>query len=783
MIIVISSIIITVIAVIIFVSPLTKYLVEKYDEKYLGRQITMDWVYVNPFTGYVHISNLKIYESKVLPSITAGDSIFFSAKGVSANFAMLKLLSNTIEIEEVALDHPKGIVIQNQKIVNFSDWIKLFTPKKPHTTPSRIHFNILNIIIQNGEFTYHEKVNPFNYFIREVNLESKGKYWNSDTIAVKFSFLSGPGNGAANGNFTINFKKLDYRFAVNAHTYDLKFLEQYLKVLSNYGTFSANLEADIKATGNFKDRENINAKGLLVFNDFHCGKNPDDDYAACDKLALQIVELSPKNHIYLFDSLSLSHPYFKYERYDYLDNLQMMFGKNGTNLSAAKSDPGKFNLILTIAEYIKGLAKNFFQSDYKINRVAIYRGDFMFNDFSISEKFSASVNPLYFLADSINKDRKRVNVSLKSGIKPYGNISVKLSINPKDKGDYDMEYHLQKVAASMFNAYLISYTSFPLNRGTIEFNGQWNVRNGIIQSINHLVIIDPRVSKRLRNKDKKWLPLPLIMSLIRERGNVIDYEIPITGNLKDPKFHLHDILVDLIENIFVKPATAPYRMQVKNLETEIEKSLTLKWEVRQSSLLPDQEKFVGKMVDFLKDNPDASISVYPFEYAEKETEYIQFFEAKKIYFLLSENNNNLILNEADSLVVDKMSVKDTVFVHYLNKMVNDTMLFTIQEKCKSFLGPDLITSRFKRLTKEREDAFILDFTRNSVQNRVKIHIGENDIPYDGFSFYKIVYKGELPDALIKAYRKMNELNNEAPREKYKNERKQNKNVLSEMQIL
>ena len=58
--------------------------------------------------------------------------------------------------------------------------------------------------------------------------------------------------------------------------------------------------------------------------------------------------------------------------------------------------------------------------------------------------------------------------------------------------------------------------------------------------------------------------------------------------------------------------------------------------MRQSSLLPEQEKFVNKMVDFLINNPDASIAVYPIQYAEKEKEYIEFFEAKKKYFLLSQ---------------------------------------------------------------------------------------------------------------------------------------------------
>ena len=62
------------ILIIVFISPITKYLVEKYDERYTGRQITMDWAYVNPFTGYIHFNNFKINESK-------SDSVFFTSAG------------------------------------------------------------------------------------------------------------------------------------------------------------------------------------------------------------------------------------------------------------------------------------------------------------------------------------------------------------------------------------------------------------------------------------------------------------------------------------------------------------------------------------------------------------------------------------------------------------------------------------------------------------------------------------------------------------------------------
>jgi len=92
------------------------------------------------FTGYVHISNLKVYESKNLPDYQKGDSIFFSAKGVSANFAMLKLLSKTIEISEIALDQPEGIVIQNKKELNFTDLINCLRLKSP--VPNRHLFTL-----------------------------------------------------------------------------------------------------------------------------------------------------------------------------------------------------------------------------------------------------------------------------------------------------------------------------------------------------------------------------------------------------------------------------------------------------------------------------------------------------------------------------------------------------------------------------------------------------------------------------------------------------------------
>ena len=751
--------------IILSASFITKYLVEKYSVKYTGRVITMDWAYTNPFTGYIHFSDFKMYEFK-------SDSVFFSANGVSLNITLLKLFSKNYEISQLTLDHPHIIVTQNKKDFNFNDMVVKFSSKKnSDTTKAPVHFSILSININDGEFYYREKQIPINYFIKNLYIESSGIRWDVDTIAAKYSFSSGIGNGDMKGYFSMNLKTYDYRLTDIVHQFDLKTIEQYVKAMVNYGNFSASLEANIRANGNFHDAGDINIKGMLAINDFHIGKNIYDDYAAFKKLKVIIIDLSPNSKKYLFDSVSLSHPYLKYERYDYLDNMEMMFGKGGATVVAANNNSAPFNLVLEIGDYIKALSKNFFNSDYNINRIAINDGELKFNDYSISEKFTMDFNPVTVFADSIDKNHKRVSAIFNSGIYPYGNVSVALSINPKDSGDFDMQYNLHKLALTMFNPYIINYSSFPLNRGTMEFNGAWHVRNSIIKSNNHLLVIDPRLSKRLKNKDTKWIPMPLVMSVIRETGNVIDYEIPISGNLNDPKFHLHNVLIDLLENIFIKPSSIPYIVHVKNIENEIEKSLSIKWEMRHNSLLPNQVKFMERMTDFLVKNPTASITVYPQQYELKEKEYILFFEAKKKYFLLLNNITIQSFSKADSLKVDKMSVKDSLFVKYLNKRTYGLMLFTIQEKCWMTIGSAIINNKFDQLTLERAKAFIMYFKEKGVEKQVKIFAGQNVIPYNGCSSYKIEYQGEFPESVIKAYRQMNDLNDEELRNRYKQERK------------
>ena len=234
--------------VIAFISPITKYLIQKYDVKYTGREITLDWALVNPFSGYLHLHNLKIYEYK-------SDTVFLAAGGLTVRVSLFKLFSRTLQLNNASLDNLVVRVIKDNKTMNFQSIIDKFssgdttrtTSKK--STPLRVNLGPLKIT--NGEIHYRDKQIPFVYYIKKGNFETPGKQWNVDTMAFTYAFESGPTRGSMQGRFDMDFKTSDYRITDRIVTFDLKPLEQYARDLANYGSMRAVLDADISSHRKF----------------------------------------------------------------------------------------------------------------------------------------------------------------------------------------------------------------------------------------------------------------------------------------------------------------------------------------------------------------------------------------------------------------------------------------------------------------------------------------------------------------------------------------------------
>ena len=70
------------------------------------------------------------------------------------------------------------------------------------------------------------------------------------------------------------------------------------------------------------------------------------------------------------------------------------------------------------------------------------------------------------------------------------------------------------------------------------------------------------------------------------------------------------------------------------------------------------------------------------------------------------------------------------------------------------------------------------FKKRSVETHVNLNTSENIIPYNGFSFYKIVYKGVLPEFIADAYQQMENYNSSSPRKRFEKLREKIRKTLN-----
>jgi len=260
------------------------------------------------------------------------------------------------------------------------------------------------------------------------------------------------------------------------------------------------------------------------------------------------------------------------------------------------------------------------------------------------------------------------------------------------------------------------------------------------------------------------------MFFARESGNVIDYEIPISGNLKKPKFHFKDVILDALKNSVVKPVTSPYRYEVKSLENNIEKKIGFNWEHGSLDMVCDQEQYVKRVADFLHNNPEAKITVFPNYYEERELEYIAFYEAKKKYYLLSNKKNKRDYDEEDSTQVLRMSPKDSLFTVYMRRSLRDTVSRTSQQLTRAFVGADLVARKYETLNSARKNKFLSYFADAGVKERLRFEKSADVIPFNGFSFYQVSYDGKIPESMKEAFEELKEFDNERPRVEVKEKR-------------
>jgi hypothetical protein len=93
------------------------------------------------------------------------------------------------------------------------------------------------------------------------------------------------------------------------------------------------------------------------------------------------------------------------------------------------------------------------------------------------------------------------------------------------------------------------------------YKSNTTISAGQITSENKLVIEEVELGDKQGGLHD--LPLKFALFLLKDRNGVIDLDVPVRGDLKDPEVSFGKIIWNTLKNLIVKTATAPYDFLAK----------------------------------------------------------------------------------------------------------------------------------------------------------------------------------------------------------------------------
>jgi hypothetical protein len=536
------------ILILIILPEIAKNYAEKHSKKYIGRKFTIEKVRLNYFTSTLRINGFKLYEADE-------KEIFASFDELLINIQPLNLLENELVIEQLNLQGLYTNIIQKDSTFNFDDIIAFFN-KPADSTKSEIEtdttdsellrFRMSDFNLAGAHIIYDDRNVGQATHLRDFSFNVPYVAWNQDDkseAGLRFNFAQ---EGFFKSSLKIDPINGDYLADVTIERLHLEAFREYIAYYTNIETLTGIFSSQIDLAGNIYKPEESLVSGMVEIFDLALSDTSGTKILGTDKISLGLNKIDFAHSRYEFDSLILDGLYVKYILNDSTDNLSEMFSSpdTDTNFSVA-SETDSTSLETTDSLY------------YSLSAVIINKGVIDYTDNLTGEPFEYHLDEIEMETDSIASDGGWVELYSEMMLNKRGRLSAQVGFDPADPmNNISLDYVISDFQLSDLNIYSRFYMGFPILMGDMYYLSETSIIKGILKSENKLVMTNVELGKK--GGGIYDVPVKLALFILKDRNGVINLDVPVRGDLNDPKVRLGRIIWNTFKNLIVKVAAAPF---------------------------------------------------------------------------------------------------------------------------------------------------------------------------------------------------------------------------------
>lgn len=198
----------------------------------------------------------------------------------------------------------------------------------------------------------------------------------------------------------------------------------------------------------------------------------------------------------------------------------------------------------------------------RIDTITLRGGSVAFEDNSITPRFNADLSDINGHVSGVSSEASTpgdvVVKGLYSGSAP---LEITGKVYPfRENLFVDLHADFKDMDLPPLSPYSGRYAGYTIEKGKLSFRLDYRIRKNTLDAMNSVFLDQFSFGERVESPDATKLPVRLAVALLKDYKGQINLDIPVSGELNDPKFSVGGVVLKVIVNLLVKAATSPFAL-------------------------------------------------------------------------------------------------------------------------------------------------------------------------------------------------------------------------------
>ena len=246
-----------------------------------------------------------------------------------------------------------------------------------------------------------------------------------------------------------------------------------------------------------------------------------------------------------------------------------------------------------------------------IERIRVEGGVVDFADFGLVLPFATQVTDFSGGVTAISSDpRSRTSVKFEGRVGAYGQTTVEGRISPFAPTEFtDITVLFRNIAMQPLSPYSATFAGRKIASGSLNLKLEYKIHNNELLGDHKVVLKRFTLGERVEAPDAIRLPLDLAIALLTDTEGKIDVEVPVRGNVDDPKFRYGKVIRKAIVNLITKIVTSPFRALGSLMGGKGEPVNAVAFAPGSDRLPPPEREKIEKVAEALRNRPRLKLVV------------------------------------------------------------------------------------------------------------------------------------------------------------------------------